>query len=83
MFLYAPDKAEYINHERKLLIDYDTLPFDIAENDEELCRMMYEFRQQEYDNRLDAFFEKHGVHEDGHAGERAANYISELMKGDG
>ncbi len=83
VFLYAPDKAEYINHERRLLIDYDTLPFDIAENDEELCRMMYEFRQQEYDNRLDAFFEKHGVHEDGHAGERAANYISELMKGDG
>lgn len=79
VFLYAPDKAEYINHERKLLIDYDSLPFDIAENDEELCRIMEEFEQQEYDSRLNAFFKKHGVHEDGHAGERAAKYISELM----
>lgn len=79
VFLYAPDKAEYINHERRLLIDYDSLPFDIAENDEELCCMMKEFNQQEYDSRLDAFFEKHGVHEDGHAGERAAEFISGLI----
>lgn len=79
VFLYAPDKAEYINHERRLLIDYDSLPFDIAGNDEELCRMIKEFSQQEYDNRLDAFFERYGVHEDGHAGERAADYISALM----
>lgn len=79
VFLYAPDRAEYINHERRLLIDYDSLPFDIAENDEELCCIMKEFNQQEYDSRLDAFFEKHGVHEDGHAGERAAEFISRLM----
>ena len=79
VFLYAPDKAEYINHERRLLIDYDSLPFDIAENDEELCRIIGEFDNQEYDSRLDTFFEKYGVHEDGHASERAAKYIAELM----
>lgn len=82
VFLYAPDRAEYINHERRLLIDYDCLPFDIAVNDEELCCIMKEFNQQEYDSRLDAFFEKHGVHEDGHAGERAAEFISGLMPED-
>lgn len=79
VFLYAPDKEEYINHERRLLIDYDSLPFDIAQNDEELSRAIEQFDQQAYDNRIDAFFEMHGVHEDGHASERAARYIFELM----
>lgn len=79
VFLYAPDKTEYINHERKLLIDYDDLPFAVAENDEELCRMIKGFDQGAYDNRIDTFFEKHGVHEDGHASERAAKFISDLI----
>jgi len=79
VFLYAPDRAEYIDHERRLLIDFDTLPFDIVENDEELCLALKKFDQQVYDNRIDAFFEKYGVHEDGHASERAAKYISELI----
>lgn len=36
VFLFATDKKEYIGGERELLIDYDTLPFPMAESNEEL-----------------------------------------------
>lgn len=85
VFLFAPDKSDYINHERRLLIDYDTLPFPIAEKNDELCEAVRNFDQQEYDQKLDDFFETYGVHEDGHASERVAKFISELIRygGDG
>ena len=79
VFLFAPDRKEYINHERRLLIDYDTLPFPIAESNDRLCEAVRNFDQQEYDRKLDDFFEAYGIHEDGHASERAAKFILELI----
>lgn len=79
VFLYAPDREDYIDGERDLLIDYDSLPFDIAENNGELVQNICNFKKEEYDQRVDAFMEKYGVHEDGHASERAARFISELI----
>lgn len=79
VFLYAPDRKEYINHERRLLIDYDALPFPIVESSVQLCEAVRDFEQREYDRKLDDFFEMYGVHEDGHASERAAKFISELI----
>lgn len=80
VFLYAPDRYEYINQERELLIDYDTLPFDIAESNEELCDKISRFDQEQYERRLDNFFKKYGVKEDGHAGERAVDFILKLLE---
>lgn len=80
VFLYAPDRHEYINQERQLLIDYDTLPFDIAETNDELCGRIDAFNQKEYAERLDHFFRKYGVHEDGRAGERAVAFILKLLE---
>lgn len=79
VFLYAPDRKEYIDGERDLLIDYDSLPFDIAEDNGKLVQNICNFKKEEYDQRVDAFMEKHGVHEDGHASERAARFILELI----
>ncbi len=81
VFLYAPDRKEYIDGERGLLIDYDSLPFDIAEDNEKLVQNIYNFRKEEYDRRVDTFMEKYGVHEDGHASERAAGFILDLVRG--
>ncbi|MNC57198.1 putative CDP-glycerol:glycerophosphate glycerophosphotransferase [compost metagenome] len=81
VFLYAPDRKEYINGERKLLIDYDTLPFSIAESNEDLANNIENFNQEEYVRQVDEFMEKYGVHEDGHASERAAKFISDLVDG--
>lgn len=79
VFLFATDKKDYIDQEYDLLIDYDLLPFPIAESNEELMHEIEEFQQDAYEKKLDAFMEKYGVHEDGHASERAAQLISELM----
>lgn len=79
VILFAPDRKAYINHERSLLIDYDTLPFPIAENNDKLCEAVKNFDQQEYDRELNVFFQNYGVHEDGHASERAAKFILNLI----
>lgn len=81
VFLFAPDRKEYINGERKLLIDYDTLPFPIAESNEDLANSIENFDREAYVEKVDRFMEKYGVHEDGHASERAAKFISDLVDG--
>lgn len=79
VFLLACDKKEYIDGERTLLIEYDTLPFPIAEDNDSLIENISRFEQAVYEKTLNDFFEKYGVHEDGHAGERAADFISKLI----
>lgn len=79
VFLLAVDREEYINKERTLLIRYDTLPFPIAESNEQLAENIRDFDPKEYERALDYFFAQYGVYEDGHAGERAASFISELI----
>ncbi len=79
VFLFAMDKKEYIDRERTLLIDYETLPFSIAETKEELTENIRCFARAEYEKKLDDFFAQYGVHEDGHASERAAEFISGLI----
>ncbi len=83
VFLFATDKNDYIDKEYDLLIDYDTLPFPIAESNVELLQKMGQFNQDEYEKNLDAFMEQYGVHEDGHASERAAGLIANLIKNKG
>lgn len=48
VFLFAPDRKEYINGERPLLIDYDTLPFPIAETNEQLAENIMNFDNEKY-----------------------------------
>lgn len=82
VFLLAPDRMDYIGGERTFLIDYDTLPFPIAESNEELIQNIENFDRVEYERKLEAFMDKYGVHEDGHASERAAEFISGLIDKD-
>ena len=79
VFLFATDKKEYIDKEYDLLLDYDTLPFPIAESNEELVKNIECFVKEDYEKKLDTFMEKYGVHEDGHASDRAAEFISALI----
>lgn len=80
VFLYAPDRKQFIDAERELLIDYDHLPFPIAETNEELIQNIDLFRQLEYEKRTEDFMNKYGVHEDGHASERAVQFINKLLE---
>lgn len=79
VFLFATDRQDYIDKEYDLLIDYDTLPFPIATSNEELVKNIEQFDQLEYERQVEIFMKKYGVHEDGHASERVAEYISRLI----
>lgn len=80
VFLYATDKEAYIEKERGFLFEFDELPFSFATSMEELEEHIYNFNQEEYGKEIDAFMERLGVQEDGHASERTANFIYGLMK---
>ncbi len=80
VFLYAPDRRNYVGRERDLLIDYDMLPFPIAESDKELNRKIMEFETKKYQEDVKAFLDRYGVREDGHASERAAEVILNLLE---
>lgn len=82
VFLFATDREDYINKEYDLLIDYDTLPFPIVESNDKLCEAIRNFDRQEYDSKLNDFFQRYGVHEDGHASERAAEFINTIIMKD-
>lgn len=79
VFLYAPDADEYISNDRALLLDYYSLPFDIAKDNEELSNIIIGFDENNYLNDVKSFLNKYGVSEDGHSAERAAKFISELI----
>lgn len=79
VFLFAVDKKEYIDKERTLLLDYESLPFPIAETNGELAENIRGFVAAQYEKGLEDFFGRYGVCEDGHAGERAAGFISGLL----
>lgn len=80
VFLYAPDRQEYIDVERGLLIDYDKLPFPIAESNRELCMIIKNFDFDKYKESVTNFLDKYSIHEDGHASKRAAVFIMDLLK---
>lgn len=75
VLLFAPDRKQYVGKERELLIAYESLPFPIAETNEELWDIIEHFDDDEYRRSVDRFMQKYGVHEDGHASERAAEFI--------
>lgn len=79
VFLFALDKAEYIDHEYDFLLDYEMLPFPSAETNEELVNCIMDFDKEAYEKRVTVFLEQYGVREDGHASERAAEFIIGLF----
>lgn len=79
VFLFATDRKSYIDKQYDLLLNYDSLPFDIAESNKQLEEAIMRFEQVEYEKRIDNFLKQYGVHEDGHASERAAAFVSNLL----
>lgn len=79
VFLYAPDREHYVGGERELLIPYDELPFPIATDNDGLMEIIESFDENNYRNELNLFMNRYGVHEDGHASERAVDFILKKM----
>ncbi len=79
VFLFASDKEDYIDNEYDLLINYEQLPFSNATSSEELVRDIEKFDLDSYKEKVSRYLSEYGVLEDGHASERAAEFIRSLL----
>jgi len=79
-FLYYPDLEEYTSKDRNLYFDIRTLPFIGAHTQEELLQSIADFSPEGYTDSVDAFLKQIGSYDDGHAAERVAQLIEEVMK---
>lgn len=79
VLLFATDLDDYLRYERELLIDYKELPFPIAKSNLELSEIIETFNYEEYKNVLSVFFRRYGINEDGHASERVALFINDIV----
>jgi len=80
VFLYAPDRENYVDVERELLVPYEELPFSIAETEKELLQNIGDWEKVDYDEALRLFMAKYGLSEDGKASQRAADYLINVLK---
>lgn len=81
VLLFCTDLEEYLSSERDLLLDYRKLPFMIAANNDELENNVNIFDYEDYEKVLMTFFDEYGVYEDGHASERTALFINDIING--
>ena len=80
IFLYADDYAEYEAERGKLLWDLRDLPFPLAEDGDDLERVIAEFDERDYEMKLHKLIDETGMVEDGGASARLADKIEELAK---
>ena len=78
-FLYAADVEEY-HEERDYYFDIRSLPFPLAENNEQMQKNISEFDYERYLENLHRLFDEVGLCETGHASETAAEYILNWME---
>lgn len=79
VFLYVPDREDYVAKQRALHLSFDELPFSFAESNNELGEDILKFNKKEYIEKLCLFIEKYNVCDDGNAGIRAAERIVRLI----
>ncbi len=80
VLLFADDVQEYIQYRGKFMWEREELPFDIAENNDELEVNVMNFDFDRYLLRVREFMSKHEVIEDGHASERVADVVERCIE---
>ncbi len=78
VFLFATDIKDYAV-ERDFYIDYYTLPFPIANTNEELMDNICSFDAESYGERVREYLKSVGMAEKGNASEAVADYIEEWI----
>lgn len=79
-FIFATDIALY-NNERGFCYPLETTPFPIATDNDQLVENILSFDTENYLEKLEYFLKEKGCIEDGHASERVADLIEELIHG--
>lgn len=80
VFLYQNDEDEYTN-ERGFYSPVSEWPYPKAHSQEELAEQIRLFDGEKYITELNAFLKKYGSCDDGHASERVAERILEVVAG--
>jgi len=73
-FLYATDISEYESY-RGFYYDIRTVPFPIAENNDELERRIQNFDIKDFQQKAADFLKSKGSYETGHAAQKCVNLI--------
>lgn len=81
-FLFAPDREHYEKVERGFYMDYDSLPFCIAENNNDLICSIENFDDEEFSAKNDQFLKFIKNAEDGFASQRIAEKIVRFICGE-
>ena len=69
VFLFAPDIDDY-RKDRGFTFSLDELPFPIAEDNEQLNRLVKDFNENKYHMKTGMFLDRIGLFNDGHASEK-------------
>lgn len=75
VFLYADDLKEYLGERGKLMWDMYSLPFSVAQTNQELQENILNFNQDKYKDAIDQLLQEQGVLEDGMASKRVVDVI--------
>lgn len=78
VFLYQND-IERATELNGFYMPPDELPFPKGRTTEELCRVIETYDEERYMRDADGFFEKYGSYDDGHASERVAERIMDVI----
>lgn len=77
--LYASDYNQYIQNERDLYFDIDSLPFSLATTNDDLNNVIEKFDKSSYDEEVNSFLSEIGSFEKGTACEQIYYYIEKLV----
>ncbi len=77
-FIYASDIASYID-ERGFYFSLDELPFDVAVDTNNLIKNIIHFIPNEYSIRLEQFYKKVGLYDEGNASKIIAKRINTVL----
>ena len=75
IFICADDLEEYAKDRGAMMLEMHTLPYPVAQNNEELLSNIENFNAEEYVKKNRAFIAGFGIQEDGKASCRVANLI--------
>lgn len=79
VFLYQND-IERATELNGFYMPPDQLPFPKGRTTEELCEAILTYDDEQYMRDVDAFFDKYGCYDDGHASERVAERIIDVIE---
>lgn len=79
-FIYFPDLENYRDKERGFYMDIESLPFPVAVDFSKFIENIKTFDQAVYSHKVDEMLENIGTGNDGHASERAVEYIFKNTK---